>query len=60
MRILIVRLGAFGDIIHTLPLAADLHAAGHEVAWLCEDRWAEITHLRLQDELLHNLTYFTQ
>ena len=42
MRILIVRLGAFGDIIHTLPLAADLHAAGHEVAWLCEDRWAEI------------------
>jgi lipopolysaccharide heptosyltransferase I len=40
MRVLIVRLGAFGDIIHTLPLAADLHAAGHHVAWVCEDRWA--------------------
>ena len=40
MRVLILRLGAFGDIIHTLPLAADLHAAGHELAWLCEDRWA--------------------
>lgn len=40
MRVLIVRLGAFGDILHTLPLAADLHAAGHRVSWLCEDRWA--------------------
>ena len=42
MRILIVRLGAFGDILHTLPLAADLARAGHSVAWLCEDRWASV------------------
>lgn len=42
MRVLIVRLGAFGDIIHTLPLAADLAAAGHHVSWLCEDRWATL------------------
>ena len=42
MRILIVRLGAFGDILHTLPLAADLVRAGHEVSWLCEDRWASV------------------
>jgi heptosyltransferase I len=40
MRVLIVRLGAFGDIIHTLPLAADLHRAGHRLGWVCEDRWA--------------------
>jgi heptosyltransferase I len=40
MRVLIVRLGAFGDIVHTLPLAADLAAEGHHVGWLCEDRWA--------------------
>lgn len=40
MDVLLVRLGAFGDIIHTLPLAADLAAAGHRVGWLCEDRWA--------------------
>ncbi len=42
MRVLIVRLGAFGDIVHTLPLAADCVAAGHEVGWLCEDRWAPL------------------
>jgi lipopolysaccharide heptosyltransferase I len=40
MRVLVVRLGAFGDIVHTLPLAADLRAAGWEVEWVCEDRWA--------------------
>jgi heptosyltransferase I len=40
MRVLIVRLGAFGDIIHTLPLAADLHRAGHRIGWACEDRWS--------------------
>lgn len=40
MRVLIVRLGAFGDLVHTLPLAGDLAAAGHQVDWLCEDRWA--------------------
>lgn len=40
MRLLVVRLGAFGDIVHTLPLAGDLAAAGHAVDWLCEDRWA--------------------
>jgi heptosyltransferase-1 len=42
MRVLLVRLGAFGDILHTLPLAADLVAAGHSVGWLCEDRWAPV------------------
>lgn len=40
MRVLIVRLGAFGDLVHTLPLAGDLAAAGHQVDWLCEDRWS--------------------
>lgn len=42
MRVLLVRLGAFGDLVHTLPLAADLAAAGHQVGWLCEDRWAQV------------------
>ena len=42
MKVLIVRLGAFGDIVHTLPLADDLHRAGCDVGWACEDRWADI------------------
>lgn len=42
MRVLIVRLGAFGDMLHTLPLAADLAAAGHELGWLCEERWRPV------------------
>ena len=42
MRVLLIRLGAFGDIIHTLPLLHDLHQAGHEVHWLCESRWAQV------------------
>lgn len=42
MRILLVRLGAFGDLIHTLPLLADLTAAGHEIHWLCEARWSVV------------------
>lgn len=40
VRALIIRLGAFGDIIHTLPLAADLVADGWTVDWLAEDRWS--------------------
>lgn len=39
LKVLIVRLGAFGDIIHTLPLAAELCAAGAQVDWLCDNLW---------------------
>ncbi len=42
MRILVVRLGAFGDILHTMPMVADLVAAGHTVDWLCEERWQSL------------------
>lgn len=55
MRILILRLGAFGDIIHTLPLAADLAAAGHEVGWCCEDRWAPLLEDSPVIQRLHRL-----
>lgn len=41
-RVLIVRLGAMGDLIHTLPLAQDLKTAGCTVEWLLEDRWAAL------------------
>jgi heptosyltransferase I len=36
VRVLIVRLSAIGDVVHTLPVLAALHAAGHEVSWLVE------------------------
>jgi heptosyltransferase-1 len=42
--LLIVRLSAMGDIIHTLPAAAALRQAFPHVTlgWLVEERWAEL------------------
>lgn len=42
MKILIVRLSAFGDIVHALPLAANAVRAGASVGWLCEARYQEL------------------
>lgn len=36
MRVLLVRLSAIGDVVHTLPVLAALHRAGHEVGWVTE------------------------
>lgn len=43
-RILIVRLSAMGDIIHSLPAAGALRAAFPEatIGWVIEERWAEL------------------
>jgi heptosyltransferase I len=43
-RLLIVRLGAMGDVIHGLPAVAALRAAFPEamIGWLIEERWAEL------------------
>ncbi len=43
-RLLIVRLSAMGDVIHTLPALETLRAAfpRAHVGWLIEERWAEI------------------
>lgn len=43
-RLLIVRLGAMGDIIHTLPAVAALRMAfpNSTLGWLVEERWAEL------------------
>jgi len=42
--LLIVRLGAMGDVIHTLPAVAALRAAFPETSlgWVIEERWAEL------------------
>jgi heptosyltransferase I len=43
-RILIVRLGAMGDVIHTLPAVQALRDAFPQamIGWLIEERWAEL------------------
>ncbi len=43
-RILVVRLGAMGDIIHTLPAAASLKHSygGSHVTWAVESKWAAL------------------
>jgi heptosyltransferase I len=43
-RLLIVRLSAMGDVIHTLPAAQALHEAfpNAMIGWLIEERWAEL------------------
>ena len=43
-RVLIVRLGAMGDVLHGMPVAAALRHAlpGCEVGWLVEERWSEM------------------
>src|SRR6516165_1691482 len=40
-RILIVRMGAMGDIIHTLPAAASLRASFPDarITWIVEPQW---------------------
>jgi heptosyltransferase-1 len=43
-RLLIVRLSAMGDIVHTLPAAQALREAfpHAKIGWLIEERWAEL------------------
>jgi heptosyltransferase I len=43
-RILVVRLGAMGDIVHALPAAASLKHSfpGWRVTWVVEPRWAPL------------------
>jgi heptosyltransferase-1 len=43
-RLLIVRLGAMGDVIHTLPAVHALRQAFPQafIGWLVEERWAEL------------------
>lgn len=42
MKLLIVRLSSFGDVIHALPIAANARGAGAEVAWLVEPAYRGI------------------
>ncbi len=43
-RILVVRLGAMGDVIHTLPAVASLKHSfpGSRITWVIESKWAAL------------------
>lgn len=43
-NLLVVRLGAMGDVIHTLPAVAALRAAFPQakIGWVVEERWSEL------------------
>ena len=43
-RLLFVRLGSMGDVIHTLPAVATLRRAfpGATIGWVVERRWAAL------------------
>ena len=43
-KILIVRLGAMGDILHALPAVTSIRAALPEatIGWLVEENWSEL------------------
>ena len=43
-KVLVVRLSAMGDVVHTMPAVQALHAAFPKatIGWLVEERWAEL------------------
>ena len=51
-NILIVRLGAMGDVVHSLPVAAALRQAypQADIGWAIEERWAELLATRAELE----------
>lgn len=42
MKVLLVRLSAIGDVVHTLPVLPPLRRAGHQVSWLVEPAAREL------------------
>ncbi|MGH9566929.1 MAG: glycosyltransferase family 9 protein, partial [Candidatus Angelobacter sp.] len=51
-KILIVRLGAMGDIIHALPAATAIRQALPEatIGWMVEQKWSELLTARGKKE----------
>ena len=42
MRVLVIRLGAFGDVLHAMPAATALARAGMDVTWAVDRKWAPL------------------
>ncbi|MCU1245787.1 MAG: ADP-heptose:LPS heptosyltransferase [Acidobacteria bacterium] len=45
MNVLVVRLSALGDVIHTLPAVVALRAAGLEIDWVVESPYRELVEM---------------
>ena len=59
MRLLIVKLSSFGDVIHTFPAVSDLNAARPdiEVEWLVEEAFAPFVALHPGVAKIHTLAF---
>lgn len=59
MRILIVKLSSFGDVVHTFPALTDLQAARPEVEvdWLVEEAFAPIAGMHPAVTQVHPVAY---
>lgn len=42
MRVLVIRLGAFGDVLHAMPAATALARSGLDVTWVVDRKWAPL------------------
>jgi heptosyltransferase-1 len=42
VKVLLVKMSSLGDVVHCLPAASDIAAAGHELHWVVEDAFAAI------------------
>ena len=45
MKLLAIRLSAFGDVVHTIPAAVALRDLGHDVVWVVERPYRELVAL---------------
>ncbi len=55
MKLLVVKLSAFGDIIHALPALDDLRARAREVHWLVDARYAFAAEALPPDVVVHRV-----
>lgn len=59
MRVLVVKLSSFGDVVHTFPAITDLKAARPDVTvdWLVEEGFAPFVRLHAGVDVVHTLAF---
>lgn len=58
VRILIVKTSSMGDVVHALPLAADIALArpGALIDWVCEDAFAALPSMSPYIDEVHRIS----